>query len=53
MVGISRAAIDILKSTATSTALIVDPVTSGLIGWSPRQNDASETILDCCDISGW
>ena len=36
MVGISRATIDILKSTVTSTTVIVDPVPSGIIGWSPR-----------------
>ena len=50
---ISRTISDILKPTVTSTAVIVDPVPSGITGRSPRHNDASETDLDCNDIGGW
>jgi hypothetical protein len=50
---IKRTIGDILKPTVTSTAVIVDPVPSGITGRSPRHNDASETLLDCSDIGGW
>ena len=50
---VSRTIGDILKPTVTSTAVIVDPVPSGITGESPRHNDASETVLDCFDIGGW
>ena len=38
---------DILTTTVSSTAGIVDPVASGITGWSPGHSDTSGTILDC------
>ena len=43
---------DILTATVSSTAGIVDPVASGITGWSPGHSDTSGTILDCCHITG-
>ena len=37
---------DILTTTVSSTAGIVDPVASGITGWSPGDSDTSGTILD-------
>ena len=43
---------DILTTTVSSTAGIVDPVASGITGWSPGHSDTSGTFLDCCHITG-
>ena len=36
---------DILTTTVSSTAGIVDPVASGITGWSPGHSDTSGTAV--------
>ena len=51
---VSRTTTDITVTTSVLYLIaIVDAVSCGIAGWSPRQQNGSGTLLGCCDLSRW